>query len=572
VSRTRKSPLAIGALVAAIAIVLASCGGSSKSGSGGTAAIQPTKEGGAITVGAEEELSSFNTNTSADNSLWGAMISRLIWPQYYYQTPDFKLATGFIAAAPAQVINQKPFTVKWTINPKAVWSDGVPVTSDDLYYFWQSCNNKVDPGEPVNKDGSTAVDCVSPDGYDKITKFTKVDAKTAEAVFSEPVAEYQTLFSTPMPPAHIARAKGQDAWAKAFVSSPIVSAGPYMLKSYTKGESLTLEKNPHFWGTPAHLDTITFRFFQKSSQIPEALANNEVDVIYPTTPQIDTIANVDKISDVTSTTTFGPQWEHLTFNLANSILADVNVRKAIILGIDRQRIVDTLMKPFSDKATVLNNHVYVNNQAEYQNNAGDLEHQNVAQAKQLLDQAGWTVPAGGTIREKGGKKLSLRIITTGGNTTRENTEKEVQSELKDIGIDLKIDNRPGNDAFSVIFPAPGGPSTAGDWDIALFAWIGGVAPAIGTAPTYETGAGNNPGGYSNKQVDALFAQAEQEVDTTKRVEDLNQIDKLLWADPPDVPLYQTPTFLAFNTKFVNISENTTTEGFTWDAEKWGLKP
>ncbi len=214
-TNARKTALHGLALSMVLALALAACGSSSKTSTPSTS-VGPAKAGGTITVAAKQEITNFNGNTSVDNSLWGAMISRLVWPEYYYQTPDFKLELGPIADGPATVIKQNPFTVRWKIKADAVWSDGVPVSSDDLYYYWQSCNGQVDKGEPVDPKDPTAtgVDCVSTTGYDNVSKFIKVDEKTAEAVFKSPIAEYQSMFSNPMPPAHIARAKGKDTWPK----------------------------------------------------------------------------------------------------------------------------------------------------------------------------------------------------------------------------------------------------------------------------------------------------------------------------------------------------------------------
>ncbi|MDZ4825023.1 MAG: ABC transporter family substrate-binding protein [Actinomycetota bacterium] len=549
-----------------MALVLAACGGGDDDDD--TSSTDETDTQG-ITIAAEQELTNFNQNTSADNLLWGAMIVRLVWPQMYFQTPDFKLEPGFMADGPAEVVTEDPFTVRWKINPDAVWSDGTPVSSDDLEYYWQSCNGAVDEGEPVDPEDpeATAVDCVSTDGYDQVTQFTKVDEKTAEAVFSGPIAEFDSLFSNPIPPAHIARAEGEDAWGTAFIDSPIVSAGPYTLGEYVKGESLTLERNEEFYGEPANLETITFRFIEEPGQMVDALRNGEVDLIYPQ-PQTDTIPQVEEIPDVASTISFGPTWEHLTFNFANTALADAAVRQAILLGTNRVELVDILMKPFSEEATVLNNRIFMNGNDGYQNNAGDVEEYDIDAANAVLDDAGWVEGSDG-IREKDGERLALRIITTGGNTLREDTEELLQSQYAELGIELTIDNRPGSDAFDVIF---GAEETAADWDIALFAWVGTVTPAISSAPVYGTGQGNNPGGYTNPEVDTVFAEAIAELDQTRRFELLNEADAMMWAptELPDIPLYQKPTHLAYLDKYANIVDNTTSEGFTWNAEQWEI--
>jgi peptide/nickel transport system substrate-binding protein len=567
VRNTLRAPLRVLVVGVALMLAVAACGGSD-SGTDGTTGN--AKKGGKITIAAEEELSNFNQNTSKDNLLWGTMITRLVWPQMMLQTPDLKLVPGAMADGPPQVIKQKPFTVRWKIKPEAVWSDDVPVTSDDLEYYYRSCNDKVDPGEPVDPEDSevTGIDCVGTTGYDTITKFTKVDDKTVEAQFGDVIAEYEAFFSSPMPPAHIAKEKGKDAWGSGFTESPVVSAGPYMVKEWKKGESLTLERNPKFFGTPANLDTVVWLFIEKVSEQTDALRNGEVDAIYPK-PQTDQIQQVEELPGVHSEANFGLGWEQLTYNFHSDILKDATVRQAVSLGIDRQAVVDTLMKPISDKATPLNNRMFMNGFPGYIDQAGPFATRNIDEAKRLLDGAGWVAGSDG-IRAKGGQRLTLRISTTGGDELRERLEELLQGQFKEFGAELKLANRPGSDVFDVIF---GGEDTEKDWDIALFQWTSTVTAAIDNADVYRTGGGNNPGFYSSDEVDGLLSDAVAELDATKRTQILNDVDKVLWEPDqmPVLPLFQKPTFLAYTDKFVNIVDNTTSEGFTWNAEQWGLK-
>lgn len=352
------------------------------------------------------------------------------------------------------------------------------------------------------------------------------------------------------------------AWANAFADDPGAAAGPFRLKEWEKGSYVTLERNPDYGGEPAGVQEITFRFIPSPEQ-PAALANGEVDVIYPQ-PQIDLIEQVREIDGVNFDASFGVTWEHMTYNVANPVLADVRVRQAIGLAVDRQALVDTLMKPFSDEATVLQNHVYVNNQPEYAENAGEFAARDLERAGALLDEAGWTVGSDG-VREKDGDKLVLRIGTTGGDALRERTQELLQAQLKDAGIELRIENVPEAGIFDVIF---GGEATAQDWDLALFAWVGTPTAALDYTGVYGTGQGNNPGGYSNEEADALLAQATAEVDDTARAALMNQVDQLLWQDPPNLPLYQKPTFVAYKDTIENVVDNTSAEGLTWNADKW----
>jgi peptide/nickel transport system substrate-binding protein len=144
----------------------------------------------------------------------------------------------------------------------------------------------------------------------------------------------------------------------------------------------------------------------------------------------------------------------------------------------------------------------------------------------------------------------------------------LRTQLRTIGIDLVASNRPGASALDIVF---GGARTSREWDVALFAWVHTSAPALDTAPVYRTGAASNPGAYSNAEVDQLFAQATAELDAGRRRALLNEIDRLLWTDLPDIPLYERPTFVAYSARYTNLVDNPNDEDLTWNAEQWGVR-
>jgi peptide/nickel transport system substrate-binding protein len=221
------------------------------------------------------------------------------------------------------------------------------------------------------------------------------------------------------------------------------------------------------------------------------------------------------------------------------------------------------MKPFSDKASQLDNRVLVSTQKGFEPHGQAVAKVDVAKAQSTLEKAGFTKGKDG-IYEKGGKKLQLRLSTTAGNKLREQQGVLIQSQLKAVGIDIRIDNSDSKTLFGTRLPK-------GDFDIANFAWVGTPFPASGAKQIYQTGSASNFGKYSNPAVDDLMKKALAEIDFTKRTALLNQADEAMWTDLPNIPLYQKPTFLAFSDKYANIEDNTTTETPFWNVEEWGLK-
>jgi peptide/nickel transport system substrate-binding protein len=530
----------------------AACGSDHKKDSSASTstAAGTVKDGGQILFGADQEPPGFNINTSKDNGTSVAVIIRNIWPSAYRVRPDFSLEP-YLLTGPATVTSQNPFTVEWKIKPEANWSDGTPVSTDDFEYYWQHCNG-------TNKDD----DCASTVGYDQITKVEKPDPKTFRAIFKAPFSDYESLFGN-LPPSHIAKkTPGAAGWNNTFNDTPMLSAGPYMFDSWQKGSTLTLVRNDKWWGPRPHLDKIIYRFLPESSSQPDALRNNEVNMIYPQ-PQLDQVNVIKQISGVTSGVSFGPSFEHLTFNFKNAFLAIPEVRQAIAYGVDRQAIVNTLMKPFSDKASQLDNRVFVATQKGYEAHGQDYLRVGGVKAQAALEKAGFTKGTDG-IYQKGGKRLTLRLSTTAGNKLREQQGVLLQAQMKAVGIDIRIDNSDSKTLFGTRLPK-------GDFDIVNFGWVGTPFPASSARQIYQTGSDSNYGKYTNPAVDDLMNKALAEVNPVQRTALLNQADSLMWNDLPNLPLYQKPTFLAFSGKYVNIVDNTTTETPFWNVEEWGLK-
>lgn len=566
-----RRPVALISTLVALALVAAACGSDSESDSTGADNGQTTtgaevQEGGSIAYAAAQAPSGFNNLTSKDNALELRHIMRHIWPYTYRTLPDFSLQPTPVLDGEAEVVSQSPFTVEWKIAEKAVWSDDVPVSTDDFEWVYLSCNGKIDPGEPTvkNDDGEdeTGMDCASTDGYDRITKFEKMGDKAFRAVFDGPYVEYEGLFGDPLPPAHLGK-KLPDGWNTGFDKGPLVSAGPYKLKEYVPGDHITVERNDKYWGPKPKLDTIVFRQIPDPSSHPDALRNDEVQVIYPA-PQTDLLEQINQLTGVKHELNFGPSWEHLDFNFKNELLAVKEVRQAIAWGIDRDRYVDILMKPFSDKAERLDNRIFMSTQPEYEAHGQQYVRRAPEKATAALEKAGFTKGADG-VYAKGGKRLSFRIRVKSPNPLREQLEQLMQDDLKGVGIELKIDNFGDPDSIGKI-------GSTGDFDLFIFAWTGTPFEAQGTNQLYASSSDSNFGKYANPKVDAAAAKASSILDEKERAAALNKIDEMLWEDLPNIPLFQKPAgLLAYSDKYANISDNTSTEGLFWNSSSWGMK-
>jgi peptide/nickel transport system substrate-binding protein len=333
---------------------------------------------------------------------------------------------------------------------------------------------------------------------------------------------------------------------------------------------VTLVPNPEWWGEGPNLDEIVIRFDVDNSGIPAALQNGEIDMAYPQ-PQLDLVDQIDDLDDVDSQITMGLSFEHIDFNLQNSHLAKIEVRRAIALALDREDLVARTVGQFTDEAEPLNNRIWLNNQPEYEDNAEGYTEQDIDGARSLLEEAGYDCSGTVCTHPEDGD-LTLRISTTGGNQLRENTQLVIQNQLSDAGIGITIDNVEGGAVFEKFFPESNLIADL-DYDIALFAWAGTPFPSS-TKALYTnadpTLVGSNNTGYQNPAIVDIFDRALEETDEDTMVGLYNEADRILWEDMPTVPLYQKPTYLPFRSSIQGVEDNASTAGPLWNAYEWRI--
>ena len=553
----------LGLLVPAVAIVMtaAACGGSDNNNPPSSGGSQITN-GGTLKYGADQEPTGFNNNTSSDNGTSVQNVVVRILPNAFLVHPDFTPQYDkelFTEEPKAETVNGKQVTT-YKIKPEAKWSDGVDINSDDFEYLWKSITTE-------------GFDVASTAGYDQIESVTGqgADKKTVVATYSKPFADWQSLFTNILP-AHYMKAQeskyggAKGAWEKALKETLPISGGPWLLQSFDKtSKVVTLVRNDKYWGAKPHLDKLIYQILPESTTQPDALKNGEVDLIYPQ-PQSDLVKQVKAQSDVTSQVNFGLSFEHLDFNTQNQFLKDLKVRQAVAHALDRDAIVKAGPAQFDPTASVLNNRMWVTNQKEYKDNAGEYATRDVAKAKSLLQEAGYT-PGSDGIMTKGGQKLSLRFTTTAGNKLRENTGILIKSELKEVGIDVRIDNSPSQVYFGERLPG-------GNFDIALFAWVSTPFPSGNYSIYHSATPSNRQSNYgllNDPRIDAALDKANSELDHQKVADMYNQIDQYCWEDMVTIPLYQKPTFIAWRSTFGGIADNASSFGPFWNSEGYFKK-
>ncbi len=442
-----------------------------------------------------------------------------------------------LAAEPTLTIQPQQVVV-YRINPKAAWYDGTPITWEDFHWQWRAQNG-------TNK----AYRIASSNGYSDIASVERgADDREAVVTFKHHYADWQGLYY-PLYPASTGRDPKifNDGWRQ----RPLTTAGPFKLESIDRTtQTITFVRNEKWWGEPAKLDALVFRTIVPDAQI-DALANGEIDFI-DIGPDANKYQRARGISGVEIRVAGGPNYRHLTVNGTSPNLQDVRVRQALAMAIDRGAIARALLGPLGVDARPLDNHIFMANQAGSQGNAGDVGRYDPARAAQLLDEAGWRLE--GAVRRKDGRPLEIRMIIPAAVATSRQESELIQNMLSRVGVTLNIQTVPTGDFFDKYI-------RPGQFDFTVFSWIGTPFPISSSKSVYAKPTKNARGELDIQQnyarvgsdeIDALFTQANAELDRQKAIAIANQIDALIWQEVHSLTLYQRPELWATKRNLANF--------------------
>ncbi|WP_137161354.1 ABC transporter family substrate-binding protein [Blastococcus sp. CCUG 61487] len=564
------------------ALVLSACGGGDDDeGSGGGSA---SDRSGQVVFGESTDFpENLFPNIAAGNATSTANIINGILPGAFNVLPDFSIVhnENLLAEEPTLETEGDKQVNTYVLNDDAVWSDGTPITADDFEFTWRS-NRSTDPA-----DGGCP-SLLSTTGYEQIESVegSGDDNKTVTVTYTSPFADWQSLFSSDFGggilPAHIMDNDDPAALCETITEGwPIaeglpddISGGPWQLKAESIDvgtQTVVLTPNPEWWGEGPNIERLIIQNIGNDpTTAVQGLQNGEIDLIYPQ-PQLDLVDQVEGLApNVESDITFGLSFEHLDFNAEDQHLASLPVRQAITMALDREEIVAQTVGQFSSDAEVLQNRIFFNNQPQYEDTAPEeYKEQNVEQARQLLEGDGYTQGPDGIYTHPQRGRLAIQIDTTANNPLRQTTIEVMIPQLREAGIEASFNANPD------IFAGAEKPTSleAGGFQAAVFAWVGSpfrsATQSIYWSPA--NGLGQNYSRQGTEEIDALYEQFVQEPDADEQARLGNEIDALLWEQVATVPLYQKPTFIAYNSRISGVEDNSTQAGPLWNSETWTVE-
>ena len=513
----------------------------------------PADEGDLVLYGDEQEPTVLNPFVIDGNATATSQIVNNVLAGANRVNPELETEPHILAEA-AEVVSEDPFQVNFTIRDDAEWSDGTPITTEDFIFHTE-----------VYQDEENADQLTSTAGYELITEWEEDGDKSVTFTFEEPYPAYDLMFSNLMP----AHALADQEFATAFADdiadadgNPIGS-GPFLLDSWDQGTQVRLVANENYFGDGPDVEEIVFRFVPDTTTLTQQFVGGEISMFAPQ-PQLDLVEAIDSVDGAELQVEAGVSWEHIDFNHLVDGLDQPHVRQAIALGIDRETIVDTLIRPTQPEAEVLQNIHFIPQQEGYEADFGQWDFDPDA-AVALLEENGCE-RNDSDIFECDGVELSFRIGTTGGNERRELTQQLIQSDLAQIGIDIQIENTEGS-AFFDLLNTPENCDGVCDYDIALFAWVG-TPDFTSSANIYGCEKPQNWTVSCNEEATELMDQARVTPDEDERIGLMADSHVMLADDVPIVPLFQQETFVAHPESLQNVQVNTSTASVFWNSNEW----
>lgn len=514
----------------------------------------------AIDYAVDGTLVTYNTNTTTGAASGGPQAFARVLTGFNYHGPDGQIV-GDHDFGSISVVGRAPLVLDYEIAANAVYSDGKPITCDDMVLAWASQSGRFPSFDAANRAGYSdiaSVDCAP-------------GQKKARVSFVQDRAfvDFGQLFAaTSMMPSHvIADELGIDVttallnndgptvdriaqvWNSTWDLKPGVdlkkfpSSGPYKIDSVTKDGAVVLVANDKWWGAKPVTNKVTV--WPRGADIQDRINQGAYDVVDIAAGSSGTLNLPD---GYTRTDSASAGIEQLIF-APQGPLAGPPARRALALCTPRDMIAKNAEVPIANaRLNPATEDAF--GAAEGEVEAGQFTVANPDAARAAIN----------------GQPLTVRIGYQSPNARLAATVGAIAKACAPAGITVQ-------DAASETT----GPLTLRNSEIdVLVASTGGAAGSGSSGASamdaYElhTGNGNNLSGYSNERIDGIIASMAVTSDPKELARLLGEGGTILWADMPTLPLYRQQRTLVTSKKMYAVSSNPTRWGAGWNMDRWVL--
>ncbi len=479
-------------------------------------------------VGVTQDIDSLNVTVGflvIDYEIWNLTLPMLTSKA----ASDFSILPNM---AESWTGSEDGLTWTYKLRSDMKWSDGVPMTADDVAY---TITRSVQDGwwNHTTVTGNLTA--------------TATDAQTLVVTSSVPDPKLPILDVYIVPKHIYEKISAEDL--PNYLADDYVSGGPFQIVERKEGEFVRLVQNPNWFGKKPAMDQLIFRTFETAEAQYNALKAGDLDAVDDVPGKIFATIMAGDEPNITGIAGNQGSFSELAMNSScptgigdgHVALKDPNVRRAINWAIDRQLLVDKVLNGFGKPAVGIS--ASANPAFDYQVEADQTYSYDPAKANALLDEAGWIDTNGDGVRDKDGVELKLRYFdrSVGGAS---DTTPFITGFLKDVGIatDVKTFDE---DSLAAI-------QSKSEFDLYTWGWSPYADPdnmlsnfTSSAVPTDPAVGGYNDGNWCNAEYDALYEKQNVELDPVKRADLIQQMHKIFVNDGPYAVLYKYDNLQAF---------------------------
>lgn len=412
------------------------------------------------------------------------------------------------------------------------WHDGIPFTAEDVKFTFDTI---LDPKTNTVRRSNFIID-------GKAIDFKIINDYVIQATLPKPFAPFLIRMGMGIIPKHLLA--HEDINKADFNRNPI-GTGPYKFITWQSAQYIQLERNDTYYGDSPKIEKLLMKIIPDDNTSLLALEKGEIDLSsipakdysrYKNHPYLNTFKYYDLV------------YTYLGFNLDHAFFSDNKVRRAIAHAINKESVVNAVLKGFGIPADIPSSPVLWSYPVE--NEIPQIEY-NPSFAKELLKEAGFVLNPQTQLFEKNGKPFKFKILTNKGNKDREKAAQIIQRFLAEIGVEVSIQLMEWSSLLKVV----NAKETPKKFDAVLLGWSLGLDPdsySIWHSSQYPEGF--NFIGYINTKVDVLLERGRLETNQLERKKIYSEIYQTIAYDVPYVFLYFPESIIGVNKRVRGLSK------------------
>jgi peptide/nickel transport system substrate-binding protein len=491
-----------------------------------------------------------------------------------YTTPAAQTATELYAVVFRRLLQEQPdFTehpptfqpqlaksYEWSADHKdltfhmredAVWSDGVPITADDVRWTWQAQTSPdVAWDSSFMKDQIRDVEVIDP--HTVRFHFKRVYAKQMEDANEGAILPRHAWGKIPF-----AKWRESADWFK----RNAVFSGPFVVASWTPQQELVLQRNPRYYDKDRpYLDRVVMRIVPDPASALTQVLSGDVDFIVQVPPsQAPRVLAEPRLRLAAYWTNL---WVFVAWNNQNPLFSDPEVRRALTLAIDRKTLVDTILGEYGKVASS----PIISTIWAHDKTLQPLPY-DPAQARRILESKGWKDSDGDGLLDRGGKPFAFDLTSNAGNQQRNDAAVMIQAQLRKVGIQATPRVLEFNTLVSQV--------NSGRFDATLIGFaLDTYLDLTGNFHSRKIPDSEHEGAniqrYANPEVDRLIEQIAATPELTEARPALDRLQRIIDRDQPVTLLWESQRLSPVNRRVHDAQPNVQRSLF--NLQDWWVEP